>query len=116
MDKVQIRADERDDALVLHLNGDAGVEQADELDRQLRACLLIKRALIVLECSGLTFLSSVSLGVLLRFRKEIIDAGGKLALAALKPIVHESLRRAGLHQIFALYDDVESAIKSAANP
>jgi len=107
MSELQITAEQTPSGFIVRLNGDADGEQVDELDRQLRLIANLNPKLLVLDLTRLNFLSSVGMGLLVRIQNQLKENGGRLALAAARPLVREALRRASLQKVFQITETVE---------
>ena len=57
---------------------------------------------VTLDCSGLEYVSSAGLGVLLKTQKRLLSGGGKLRLVGVNRHVLELLTYAGFDQIFEI--------------
>jgi anti-sigma B factor antagonist len=57
---------------------------------------------VTLDCSGLDYISSAGLGVLLKTQKRLLAARGKLRLAGLKPHVRDVFTYSGFDQLFEI--------------
>ena len=68
----------------------------------------------VLDCSELTYISSVGLGTLVRANSRLKDMGGAVALAGVKGVVAEALRLVHFDRLFNMYDDVDQAAAALA--
>ncbi len=60
---------------------------------------------VVLDCTGLEYLSSAGLGVLLKTQKRLMSAGGQMRLVGVSPHVRDIFTYSGFDQIF----DIELA-------
>ena len=60
------------------------------------------QGVVTLDCSGLEYVSSAGLGVLLKTQKRLLASGGKLRLAGVSRHVLELLTYAGFDQIFEI--------------
>jgi serine/threonine-protein kinase RsbW len=67
---------------------------------------------ILLDLQGVTFMSSSGLRALLLVRKELLNHGGQLRLAALQPQVHEVFALTGFTQVFAIHQTREEALRA----
>jgi anti-sigma B factor antagonist len=67
---------------------------------------------VVLDCSDLTFLSSMGIGTLIRAQSRLKQRGGTVKLAAVQGVVADVLRVVHLDRLLDLYPDVDSAVKS----
>ena len=70
---------------------------------------------IVLDMSGVDFVDSSGLGVLVASLKTAESAGGDLRLASMSPGVRGIFELIKLHLVFRIFDDREGALKSWAN-
>jgi anti-anti-sigma factor len=113
--KVNIRADDTPQGTVVKIAGEIDVSEVDELERQLQALSSpAAPTAFVVDLSGLTFAASLAIGCLLRFRNQVIAAGGRVALANVPPIINDTFRRAQLHRVFMIFPTVEAAFEHTA--
>ena len=66
---------------------------------------------LVMNCAGLTYVSSSGLRVLLMALKKVTANGGKLRICALQPNIMEIFEIAGFTSIFSVVPTVEDAAK-----
>lgn len=116
MANLKIDIEQKPQGVVARLTGEAGVDEADELDRSLRLLTAAKPALAVLDLAGMSYIASMGIGALVKFRNEISHAGGRVVLAALRPLVLDTFKHAGLLRVFQAYPTVDDAIRSAPVP
>jgi anti-sigma B factor antagonist len=57
---------------------------------------------VTLDCSGLEYISSAGLGVLLKTQKRLLAAGGKLKLTGVNRHLQDIFRYSGFDQIFEI--------------
>jgi anti-sigma B factor antagonist len=57
---------------------------------------------VTLDCSGLEYISSAGLGVLLKTQKRLLAAGGKLRLTGVNRHIQDIFRYSGFDQIFEI--------------
>ena len=57
---------------------------------------------VTLDCSGLEYISSAGLGVLLKTQKRLLAANGKLRLTGLKPHLRDIFTYSGFDQLFEI--------------
>jgi len=107
---VEIQADQTPRGLIARIVGDMGVDQVDELDRQLHLLTVLKPKLAVLDLSRVGFISSMAIGALVRFRNQIAEGGGRVALAGMQKNVEDSFLYTGLERVFALHKSVAEAV------
>ena len=115
MAKLSIRADGVPQGTVVKIAGEVGVSEVDDMERQLDALSGSSTpTAFVLDLSGLTFAASLAIGCLLRFRNQVIAAGGRVALADVPPVINDTFRRAHLHRVFMIFPSVEEAFEHTA--
>ncbi len=110
---LEIQAEQTPRGLVARIAGEIHVDDVDELDRQLHLLAVLKPKLAVLDLSRVPFISSMAIGALVRFRNQVAESGGRVALAGMQKNVDESFLHTGLDRVFALHGSVAEAIDSA---
>ena len=111
---MEIHTQQTDGILVVALEGELDAYWAEEAERDLWACLEQGHYRLVLDLSGLTYLSSAGLRVLLRLHQRITSLGGELILAAPQPFVREVLATSGFDRTFPVFRAVDQALAAAA--
>ena len=87
--------------MIVRIAGKGCVGQADALAAALLSLSARWPSLVTLDLSGLKCVSCLTMGVLVRFRRGVVRAGGRVRLAAaLQRPVRESLERAELLTLF----------------
>jgi anti-anti-sigma factor len=71
---------------------------------------------IVLDMSGVDYISSVGLRALMLAAKQVKAQGGRIAVAALTPMVREVFQISRFHLVFNLFDAVAAALESLQKP
>ncbi|MFO7721860.1 MAG: STAS domain-containing protein [Bacteroidales bacterium] len=66
---------------------------------------------VVIDCTGLDYISSSGLRIFLLAQKKAQAEGGQLKLCSLQPSIMEIFTIAGFSNIFALFPDQESACR-----
>lgn len=69
---------------------------------------------VVLDCRGLTFLSSLGIGTLIRIQSRLKQRGGTVKLAAVPGVVADVLHVVHLDRLLDIYPDVDTAVASFA--
>ena len=69
---------------------------------------------VVIDLSRLTFMSSLAMGVILAFRRNVLAHGGKVRVACVQPLVLDSFRRARLDKVFDLVESLDLALAGLA--
>jgi anti-anti-sigma factor len=112
---IDVQATPMPQGLVVRIAGNASVDQVDELDRELHVVSVLAPKLVVLDLSGLLYVSSMGIGSLLRFRNQIADGGGRLAVAGLTRQVSDTFRMAGLGKVLPIYQTVDEALDGSVH-
>jgi anti-anti-sigma factor len=60
---------------------------------------------VTLDCTGLEYISSAGLGVLLKTQKRLLAASGRLRLAGVRPHLRDILVYSGFDQLFEIEPD-----------
>jgi anti-anti-sigma factor len=93
--------------VIVRIAGEANLGQVDELTAALLCVSARRPKSVALDLSGLSFVSSLAMGVLVTFRRGVVRAGGRVRLAdTLQGSVREALVRA---ELLALFDSPEGA-------
>jgi anti-anti-sigma factor len=80
----------------VRLEGEAGLLEAAVLDAALLPLNARQPAVVTFDLSELHFMSSLVLGIFVRFCRSAARTGGRVQLTALQRQVRESIERAGL--------------------
>ena len=68
------------------------------------------RLAILVDFSGVDFMTSAGLGILVAFRKRVEEVSGKLALCSLNENIREVFDTVGFTQFFQIYSDSKGAL------
>jgi anti-sigma B factor antagonist len=107
-----------DGVYVISLTGDADLYTAPELREHLLRAIAGNGKRIVVDLSGVTFIDSTSLGVLVQGERRLRPAGGRLALVCSDPGITKIFMITALDRIFPIYaarDDAVAALGITAN-
>jgi anti-sigma B factor antagonist len=97
-------------AIIVRLKGEASVQNVDELERQLRPVAASAVELVVIDLSGLSFISSLGLGTMVQFDRGIARKGGTVRFAGAQPLVRGVITKSKLDAVLHLCDSVEQAL------
>jgi anti-anti-sigma factor len=89
--------------LCVALQGEAGFDQAEVISAQLLHIPLDGYSLVVLNLAGLTFLSSLAMGALVEYRRELGRLGVEVRLANVPAQVWLALEHADLLEVVRAY-------------
>jgi anti-anti-sigma factor len=104
MSALRVKIYRASEAVVVRLEGEAGIKAADALQAPLQRILGVRPSLVVFDLAELQFMASLFLGTLVNFRRGIAYYGGKVQLAALRPNILEVLQISRLLELFELVD------------
>lgn len=103
--------DRTDDGVVVHLAGELDLYNAHEVREALLACCDESPARLVVDLSGVEFVDSTVLGVLVEVRSRM-DEKNAFALAAPGREARRALEVSGLDRHFNVSETVEEALAS----
>ncbi len=102
----------KDGALVLVLAGELDLYNADEVRSALADALASEPERIVVDLSGVEFVDSTALGVLIEARAKL--GPGRLLLAGPQPEPRRALEVSGLDRQLPVHDSVADALGAAS--
>lgn len=110
MQLLDVRIDERDAWTVVTLTGQLDVATAPGFRQSLQEAQYVGAQRVVVDLSGVEFLDSFGLGVLVGGLRRARLHGGRLVLAAPNDRVRQILEITSLDTAFQLADDVEGVV------
>jgi anti-anti-sigma factor len=99
------------DRAVVSVGGEVDLETASRLGAHTLDAMREVSPHLVLDLSGVTFMDSTGLKVLLSLHRRAEAAGGTLAIAGASRSVRKVLSLTGLDQAFSVYDTVADATR-----
>lgn len=109
---MDITTKDREGNIVLSVQGRVDTSTAPELEQAINKEIVDSKRKILLDFSGVTYISSGGLRVLLATAKKLKNPGDKFGLCCLAPEVLKILKLAGFTSIFAIYSSEGEAIAS----
>ncbi len=110
VDQLRVSVTSEDSYTVVALTGESDVYTYDQLRAALEAEVTRGVALLIVDLSGLEFMDSTGVQVLLDIRVMMNDRGGKLALAQPQNTVARVLNLVGADQLIPVYASVGEAV------
>lgn len=101
-----------EDVAILQVSGYLDTTTAGELENALYGLLKRGQYKIVIDLSGITYISSAGWGIFIGEIKEIRSHGGDLKLAGMIGDVHEVFQLLEFQSILESYPDTESAVNA----
>jgi anti-sigma B factor antagonist len=109
---MEITSNQHGEVTVVGLAGRFDAQSAGEAEAAFNQALEEGSHNLVVDMSGVEYISSAGLRVLLSTAKKLSASGGKLVLAGLKPYVQEVFEVAGFTAIFQIYPDLDAGLKA----
>jgi anti-sigma B factor antagonist len=111
-----VRITDLDRAVVVSLAGEASTDNVQPLQFALARLLARRVPLAVLDCSALTLLSSLAMGILVGLRRDLGRWQGSLKLAGVGPPIEQALQATRLLDLFEVHATVEQALAAVPSP
>ena len=104
--------------LVVALQGRIDQATAEQLRLALESHLscCIAGAPLILDFSGISYISSVGLRVLMLAARQVTAQQGQMAIAGLQPVVREIFQISRFDMVFKIYDSVAAAAAALTTP
>jgi len=112
---LKIEVERRGSATIARLIGSANMVSANHLQDQLLALVEGRPQRLVLDLSGLDFISSVGLGGIIAAHLRCRYHSGSIVLAAPTPEILELLKVTNLTRLFPIHDSVDAALADLAH-
>jgi anti-anti-sigma factor len=102
-----------DGRVLVRLEGEAGIVGLEKLEVAFARVIARRAPVAVLDLSGLTFVSSLAIGQLVRLRRDLNRWNGRVKIASCPPAIREALQTAGLIDCFGFHASVQEALSAA---
>lgn len=96
---------------ILALDGYLDAHTAPRFEKSIEEEFNAGRLRLIVDCAGLTYISSAGLGVFMSFVEEIREAGGDIKICGLTPKVLQVFDILGFPALFDIVDDLSAAHK-----
>ena len=111
---MEIKEETRGTVKVVGLRGRLDANSSPAVEKQLQALMDQGADRLVLDLSGVVYISSIGLRIFIAVAKSIQKADGKLALAGLNDHIYEVFKIARFTTIFSIYRSCEEAVTYCA--
>jgi anti-sigma B factor antagonist len=98
-----------DSIFILKLNGRFDTQAADKVRKELEAATAVSPTKIIVDLTGVDFIDSTALAVLVQAMKRSRQHGGDVRLAGLRPNVRIIFELTRLDQVFEIYPELPDA-------
>lgn len=112
MSALSVSVAEQSGGTVVRIAGRAGAAESEHLEEQLSRLAGLKPSRLVLDLTGLEFLSSMGVSALLRLHREAKTHGVDLRFAGARTNIKDLLRAVRLDAIVPMHDGVEDALRN----
>jgi len=113
-DSIRIDVDHRDEITIAKLTGSADMTATEQMKEQLLSLVEDPCRLLVLDLSGLEFISSEGLGAIIAAHVRSRRHEGRVVLAAPSSQIRHLLSVTSLDRLLPIYDSVEEALRGGA--
>ena len=107
--EIGLRIYEEGGAKVVEVNGDIELNNAPRLRDELKSICEVRHVCCVVDMSGVPFIDSTGVGVLVGALKRARENGGTLTLACPQPRVKRVFEITGLLKALPIFDSLEEA-------
>jgi anti-sigma B factor antagonist len=99
---------------LLALNGYLDAHTAPQFEKVIQEEYEAGRVRILVDCAGLTYISSAGLGVFMSFIEDVREAGGDIKLCSLAPAVFQVFEILGFPERFEILPDRPAGLQRFA--
>jgi len=112
---MEIGEEKSGEVKIIRLTGRLDANTSIVFESRLRELLNQGERQIVFDFANVSYVSSIGLRVLIATAKNLQESKGKLAIAALNPLIFEVFRIAGFTRIFSIYPACDEAVAQLKN-
>lgn len=112
---LQIKSESTGDVSILTIAGELDMGSAPQLREALAPILDSEKPSLLLDLSGINFMDSTGIGVLVNALNRARDKNGYCAYCGVQPRVHRILQIAGLLKALPLYETREDALAATVS-
>ncbi|SPE40457.1 Anti-sigma factor antagonist [Candidatus Sulfopaludibacter sp. SbA3] len=109
-----IQRSTQEDLTVLSLAGYLDAHTAPEFENTVQQEIDARHLKLIVNCEGLSYISSAGLGVFMSFLEELREQGGDIKICGPSPKVLQVFELLGFPAIFDMLPDVPAAVKRYA--
>lgn len=112
---LQIHDSLEQDCRLVEVKGEISFVDISVFQEKMEAVLENKESHVVIDFSGVTYISSAGLRVLLKFNKDISNMKRKLTLFGVNEFVGDVFKVSGFNKIFDIQDNKQKAFQAVVN-
>jgi anti-anti-sigma factor len=114
MSTLNVNIYEADGAVVIRLEGEAGIRAADGLQVPFQRITVAKPSLVIFDMSALEVVASLFLGLLVNFRRGLAAHGSRIQMAGVQPKIRELFQITRLEELFEFVQSAPPSPRSAS--
>jgi anti-anti-sigma factor len=111
---VQIQNLPQSSSFLVKTSGAVDMKSAQELEQACERLVTRGGERLLFEFSGLEYINSQGLGVLLHLQKQLTAKGGGVAVVGVNERVKKVFMATGIHKVVPMYEDAKEALASDA--
>lgn len=111
MRECTIQLEQKGNLDILRLDGSLDAYSFPRLESTLNQLREKERNRVILDCSGLEYISSAALGALIGFARRARENNGDMKLASLTPRIYNIVELLGFNKILEIYATPDEAAK-----
>ena len=111
---IELKVEQHDKGVLIHVDGDIDTLTAPELQSCMASELRETSQVFVIDMSDVRYISSMGLRVFLSHLKRVKAQNGTMVIAAASKLVSDVFRMSGFSNYFEMTADVESATAKLA--
>ena len=104
------------DIAILCINGFLDAHTAPRFEKSIQEEVDAGRVRLIVDCAGLTYISSAGLGVFMSFVEDVREKGGDIKICGLAEAVYQVFDILGFPALFDIVPDRQAAIDKFSSP
>ncbi len=108
--ELEVKVESFDNISVIKPVGRIDPMTVDEFERAIRDSIMRGQIRIVVDASGINYISSAGLGVLMGYIEEVREKGGDIVLCSVPKKIYEIFDLLGFTKIYRFFPSLEEAI------
>lgn len=110
--RVQVTEEKKNDVMVLRITGRLDALTSEEADKAVFSVIERGEHRLLLDFTGVTYLSSAGMRVLLSAYKRLKEVKGKVAVCSIEDGVLDVLKMSGFDDVLTVFPNEETALKN----
>jgi anti-anti-sigma factor len=94
----------------INLSGRIDTVASDSLGLQFTTAVAMEKALVIVDLSGVDFMASLGIGIIVRAHNSLKLRGGKMVLLNPQPVVALVLEKTAIHTVIPIVHTIDEAL------